>query len=378
MARLLTVVRRSVAQVALVLALVAVWAWGAASGWLDEFSFGSPAATGDQLVAWVTDGTLLLCALSTLEVLVIGWVIGMVAGVLLGTLLGLSSFANRVAGPFLAFFNGMPRLILYPFLAIWLGFDLTSKVTMVALVIVVPVVLTVSSGFTEVDRNLVDNVRLFGARLPQLVKDVYAPSLAIWVVSTARVTLGYAFQAAIAAEFVRATVGLGYLTVLGQQALDVNQIWAALIAVVLIAWGLDGLIAAADRRFLRWMPRRRLTAPAHRTGLRPRTLLFPCPVPARPGRGPCSFPERRRGAPVPEPAVRRDVVELRAVGDVAVDRSAPDTAFALVADALRAGDITYGNCETTYSVRGTPNPHSRGWSGPTRATPRRSPGPGST
>jgi NitT/TauT family transport system permease protein len=249
MARLLRVLRRPVAQVALVVALVAVWAWGAAGGWLDEFSFGSPGETGDQLVAWVTDGTLLQCAISTLQVLVIGWVIGMVAGVLFGTLLGLSSFANRVAGPFLAFFNGMPRLILYPFLAIWLGFDLTSKVTMVA------VVLTVSSGFTEVDRNLVDNVRLFGARLPQLVKDVYAPSLAIWVVSTARVTLGYAFQAAIAAEFVGATVGLGYLTVLGQQALNVNQIWAALITVVLIAWGLDGLIAAADRRLLRWMPR---------------------------------------------------------------------------------------------------------------------------
>ena len=88
-----------------------------------------------------------------------------------------------------------------------------------------------------------------------MVKDVYAPSLATWVVSSARVTLGYAFQAAIAAEFVGATVGLGYLVVLGQSALDVNEIWAALIAVVLIAWVLDCLISAADRRFLRWMPR---------------------------------------------------------------------------------------------------------------------------
>ncbi|WP_433502973.1 ABC transporter permease [Pseudonocardia halophobica] len=257
MARVLSVVRMPLAQIGLVIALVAIWAWGSTSGWLDDFSFGSPADTGEQLWTWLTDGTLLESALSTLQVLVIGWVIGMVAGIVIGTVLGLSSFANRVAGPYLAFFNGMPRLILYPFLAIWLGFDLTSKVVMVALVISVPVILTVSSGFREVDPNLIDNVTLFGARTPQLIRDVYAPSLAIWVISTARVTIGYAFQAAIAAEFVGASVGLGYLTVLGQESLNVNEIWAALIAVILIAWALDGLVSAADRRLLRWMPTNR-------------------------------------------------------------------------------------------------------------------------
>jgi poly-gamma-glutamate capsule biosynthesis protein CapA/YwtB (metallophosphatase superfamily) len=69
---------------------------------------------------------------------------------------------------------------------------------------------------------------------------------------------------------------------------------------------------------------------------------------------------------MPEPTPKR-VVELRAVGDVALDRVNPDSAFALVLDALRAGDITYGNCESTYSERGTPNPHTRGM---VRAHPR--------
>lgn len=254
MARVLRVALMPLAQIGLVVLFIAVWAWGSSSGWLDDFSFGSPQDTGRQLVTWLGDGTLLESSLSTLQVLIIGWAIGMLAGVVAGTVLGLSSFANRVASPYLAFFNGMPRLILYPFLAIWLGFDLTSKVVLVAMVISVPVILTVSSGFREVDSNLIDNVTLFGARTPQLIRDVYGPSLAIWVISISRVTLGYAFQAAIAAEFVGASVGLGYLTVLGQESLNVNEIWAALVAVVLIAWALDGLVSAADRRLLRWMP----------------------------------------------------------------------------------------------------------------------------
>src|SRR5262249_12440310 len=188
------------------------------------------------------------------KVLIVGWVIGMAFGVLLGCALGLSDFLRRVADPFLAFFNGMPRLILYPFLAIWLGFELTSKVVFVALVIFVVVTTTVTAGFREVDRDLVANVRILGGGIGPLVRDVYGPSLAIWVLSSARVTLGYAFQAAIAAEFIGASTGLGYLTVVGQEQLDVNQIWAALTVVVLLAWALDGAVALADRRLLRWMP----------------------------------------------------------------------------------------------------------------------------
>ncbi|MCE0763544.1 CapA family protein [Pseudonocardia kujensis] len=70
---------------------------------------------------------------------------------------------------------------------------------------------------------------------------------------------------------------------------------------------------------------------------------------------------------MPESATPTRVVELRAVGDVAVNRAEPDSAFVLVADELRAGDITYGNCESVYSERGEPNPLSRGM---VRAHPR--------
>lgn len=61
-----------------------------------------------------------------------------------------------------------------------------------------------------------------------------------------------------------------------------------------------------------------------------------------------------------EPTHPPRVVELRAVGDVAVDRVDPDSAFEPCAEVLRAGDITYGNCESTYSERGERNPHARG------------------
>src|SRR6476661_8665549 len=65
--------------------------------------------------------------------------------------------------------------------------------------------------------------------------------------------------------------------------------------------------------------------------------------------------------------VGSDSVVVCAVGDVMVDRPEPVTAFALSRDALRAADITFGNCESTYSTRGTRHPMTRG---EVRADPR--------
>jgi ABC-type nitrate/sulfonate/bicarbonate transport system permease component len=254
MARVLTRAALPTAQIAFVALLVGLWYQGSSAGWLDQFVFGSPSATWSQLTSWAGDGTIAASTLATLRVLLLGWGIGMAVGIAFGVALGSSRALRRIFDPYLAFFNGMPRLILYPFLAIWLGFGLSSKLVFVALVIFVLVTTVVIAGFDEVDRDVVQNMQVLGAGRTALLKEVYGPSLAIWIISSARVTMGYAFQAAIAAEFVGATSGLGYLAQVGSQRLDVNQVWAALIVLVVIAFVLDGVIALVDRRVLRWMP----------------------------------------------------------------------------------------------------------------------------
>ena len=51
---------------------------------------------------------------------------------------------------------------------------------------------------------------------------------------------------------------------------------------------------------------------------------------------------------------------LTAVGDVMVKRDDPRSAFELVRPVLAAADITFGNCESTYSSVGSANPATRG------------------
>ena len=102
--------------------------------------------------------------------------------------------------------------------------------------------------------DVLDNAKLMGAGPLQLVQHVYVPSIGLWVLSTARLTVGYAFNATIAAEFIGANKGLGFLLALGQNSTNAVQVWGALTVTVVLAIIIDTLLAAVESRATRWMP----------------------------------------------------------------------------------------------------------------------------
>jgi NitT/TauT family transport system permease protein len=88
----------------------------------------------------------------------------------------------------------------------------------------------------------------------RLLRDVYAPSLGLWVVASSRTTFGFAFQGAVLAEFAGENQGLGFLVVTGQNTFKVNEIYAALALIVVISIIGNVVLSYAESRVTRWMP----------------------------------------------------------------------------------------------------------------------------
>lgn len=235
-------------------ALLWLWESAAANGSIEASKFGQPSRIFEELTAWLDDGTLTEHILATLFVLVAGQVLGTIIGCALGAALGLSKFLNAVFEPFLIFFNAMPRLILYPFFVLWLGFGNSPKVVTVMLVVVTLITVTVADGVRETQGDLVANMRVLGASKLGLATQVYLPSLTLRVTGASRVTMSYAFQATIAAQFVGSEVGLGYLVNLGRQRFEVNMVYAAILVILVLALILDGALSVVEKRSTRWMP----------------------------------------------------------------------------------------------------------------------------
>jgi NitT/TauT family transport system permease protein len=191
---------------------------------------------------------------ATVVVFLLGYLLGSGIGILIGVVMGSFSFVREVLGPYIAFFNAVPRLILLPLLVVIFGFGQFPQVLLVVLVIVFLVIVNVTDGIDEVRGDLIANSRILGANRYHLIRDVYAPSLAIRLISTGRVTIGYAIQATVAAELIGASRGLGFRITDGQSKDAAQEIFAAFAVLMVLALVVDVLLSVAERRATRWMP----------------------------------------------------------------------------------------------------------------------------
>jgi len=244
------------AQLAFVGIFVVLWQWAATSGKIDTFFLGEPRGMWRLLREWSGDGSLVSNLWVTTHLVLLGFLVGLAIGAVLGCLLHFSRFFHDVFGPYLTFFNACPRIILYPFLVVWLGFGMMPKVVTIVLVMVPTVAINIAAGFKDIDNDYVANIRALGATRFAVAKNVYAPSLGLWLLATSRVTFGFAFQAGVVAEVLGSKSGLGFLILEGQTRFKVDVMFASMVILVLLALVVDFVLSLVERRATRWMPSR--------------------------------------------------------------------------------------------------------------------------
>ena len=131
-----------------------------------------------------------------------------------------------------------------PLFILWLGIFEASKVALIAVGVFFPVYLGVMGAILSVDRKLVEVGRVF--RLSRTGDGPAHPAArgAAGLVVALRVGLGLGWMFVVAAEFMGASEGLGYLLVDGQQLGKPDQILAAIIAFALLGKTTDWLLVA--------------------------------------------------------------------------------------------------------------------------------------
>jgi NitT/TauT family transport system permease protein len=251
------------AQIGVTVLFFVLWEYAANHNVIDPFFFSKPSAIWHYLTLWgsnhqpasLSTGTTLWQDLeATAIVFGIGYAIGTVAGILTGILLGTVGLAREIAEPFLVFMNAMPRLILLPVLVVIFGFGYFPQILLVILVIYFVVTVQITTGIQETPINLLNNARALGASKMNLVRTIYVPSLMLWILSTTRVVIGFAIQAAIASEFIGAARGLGFRFTDAQVKFRSDEMFASFAVVLVLALVVDVALSLVERRATRWMP----------------------------------------------------------------------------------------------------------------------------
>ncbi len=227
-------------------------AWQVAGPLLDirEYLLPSPLSVLRASLDWqIPWGTHLW--ITTLEILG-GFALAGASGVMLGIGIAWSTTLARALIPFLVFVNTLPKVAVAPLFLLWLGYGIVPNMLIAALIGFFPVVINTAVGLTQVDEELLDLGRVFGAPQWKVFLKIRLPNALPYVLSALKVTATAAVVGAIVGEFVASQAGLGMVIVNAQTNLNTPVAFAALIWISVIGLVLYGLVGLAARRWAPW------------------------------------------------------------------------------------------------------------------------------
>jgi len=189
----------------------------------------------------------------------IGLALAIAAGLPLGILLGRSNTLNAMFDPFITAFNATPRLVFLPLLMLWLGIGLWSKVAIVFLGALFPLLINTHEGVRNADKLLINVVRSFGAKEWDVARLVVIPNSLPFIVVGLRLAIGRAILGVVVAEFFGSQDGLGVLMVRAASSFNVDIVFAGLIIFAALSLIMTGLVKLVEERMNRWRPQRAAT-----------------------------------------------------------------------------------------------------------------------
>jgi sulfonate transport system permease protein len=243
---------RPVLGLALPVGLAVVWEIIVRLGFSDGRLVPPPSRIYQEFAELAQSGELLRHVIATLLRVTVGFGFGTVAGTLLGAIAGYSALVRRVIDPSLQGLRAVPSIAWIPLFILWLGIFETSKVALIAVGVFFPIYLGVMGAVLSVDRKIVEVGRAFRLSGAAMVRRILLPAVLPAYVVSIRAGLGLGWMFVIAAEFMGASEGLGYLLIDGQQLGKPAEIVAAILAFAVLGKTTDAIVVLASAPFLRW------------------------------------------------------------------------------------------------------------------------------
>ncbi|MDF0696151.1 ABC transporter permease [Rhizobium sp. MC63] len=239
-------------QIVLLVAIVGGWQLGVAAGAIDVFFFPAPVDIFNQVLAWVADVSFYSHVAITLTETVLGYLVGTALGVAAGVWLGLSRSTARILDPFIKGLNAIPRVVLAPIFVLWLGLGLWSKVALAVTLVFFVTFFNAMQGVREVNPVVLSNARILGGNRRDLLRHVYFPAAASWILSSLRTSVGFAVVGAIIGEYLGSSAGLGYLIAQAEGNFDAVGVFAGILILAIFVLIIDSLLDIAEKRLIKW------------------------------------------------------------------------------------------------------------------------------
>ncbi|UDQ87395.1 ABC transporter permease [Xanthobacter autotrophicus] len=253
-------------QVLVAVVLIAIWHFGSTVKVsiptlspkpfypLDPFFFSTPLAVFERTFKDFYTGVIWYHLGITLLETMLAFAIGALGGVLVGFWFARKAVIAAVFDPYVKMANALPRVVLAPIFALWLGLGIWSKVALGVTLVFFIVFFNVYQGVKEVSPTLLANARMLGMSERQLMRNVFWPSALTWMFSSLHTAVGFALVGAVVGEYLGSAAGLGYRIHQAEGVFDVTGVFSGMLVLSIFVIIIDTLVSAIENRLLVWRP----------------------------------------------------------------------------------------------------------------------------
>ena len=225
-----------------------------------QFFFAQPIAVATRIVEWFVSGSIWYHLGITLAEAMLAFAIGAGGGVAIGFWFARKPLLAAIFDPYVKAANALPRVVLAPIFAMWLGLGIWSKVALGVTLVFFIVFFNVYQGVKEVNQTVLANARMLGMNERQLLRHIYLPSALSWTFSSLHTAVGFAVVGAVVGEYLGSSAGLGYLIQQAEGVFDVTGVFAGMFVLMAFVLVIDWVVTLVEDRLLVWRPQAASTA----------------------------------------------------------------------------------------------------------------------
>jgi len=217
--------------------------------------FPSLKATVQAYVTLIKNGTLLVHVWTTTYRTIFGFLWGTFVGIAIGVAMSWNKKIEAALDPFIEILRPIPALALIPFFILWFGIGDQAKILFVGWAAVVVMIVNTVEGIKNVPPIYLNAAIILGANKKSLYRTVILPAILPHLVGGFRVSLALSWGMIIAAEFMGAKSGLGYLIMLARRTIQTNALLLGVLTIGALSFSTDRIIRMIGRQVTHWLPR---------------------------------------------------------------------------------------------------------------------------
>ena len=234
------------------LALVIAWEALARSGMFTPFVLPSLTSVIERIFADAVSGDLFINTALTVYRAMVGFLISMVGGILIGAAMSRNVIANWFFDPIVSVGFPMPKIAFLPVVILWLGVYDVSKITIIVIDAIFPVIAATIIAIKGVERELIWSARNMGASDREVMWQIVFPAALPQILTGLQVALPLSMIVAVVAEMLMGGYGLGGAMMTASRFADSRGVFAGIVEIAIVGYVLIKAMSILRRRLLIW------------------------------------------------------------------------------------------------------------------------------